>query len=170
MRGRVCMLQRERAYPQRDNADLKKTLDIPATIKEVRAAAVRWPLPARRAERLRAPQIVGADKEAAYLAQLDALAENAFDDQVRRWHAFFTVLQRLTRACRSLATQKCTGANPRCVAAALQHARHKSAPDVARPRRSYPLIKDLRGIFLSAWKAPILPLAELSHYTPAKHN
>ncbi len=45
---------------------LKKELDIPATIKE----------------------IVGADKEAAYLAALDTLAENAFDDQ-------------------------CTGANPR---------------------------------------------------------
>lgn len=46
--------------------DLKKTLDIPATLKE----------------------IIGADKEAAYMASLDQMAENAFDDQ-------------------------CTGANPR---------------------------------------------------------
>jgi hypothetical protein len=36
-------------------SDLKKQLDIPATIKE----------------------IVGADKEAAYMAKLDELAENA---------------------------------------------------------------------------------------------
>ena len=77
--------------------ELKAQLDIPATIKE----------------------IVGADKEGAYLAALDTLAENAFDDQ-------------------------CTGANPR-----------------------YPLIKDLRGIFQDAWTAPVLPMAELPHYTPA---
>jgi hypothetical protein len=42
---------------------------------------------------------------------------------------------------------QCTGANPR-----------------------YPLIKDLRGIFSAAWTAPILPLASLSHYTPAVHG
>jgi hypothetical protein len=42
-------------------AALKKELDIPATIKE----------------------IVGAAKETEYMAALDTLAENAFDDQVR---------------------------------------------------------------------------------------
>jgi acetaldehyde dehydrogenase/alcohol dehydrogenase len=42
-------------------AGLKKELDIPATIKE----------------------IVGAAKETEYMAALDTLAENAFDDQVR---------------------------------------------------------------------------------------
>jgi len=64
---------------------------------------------------------VGADKEGAYLAALDSLAENAFDDQ-------------------------CTGANPR-----------------------YPLISDLRAIFLAAWSAPILPLTQLEAYKPLHH-
>lgn len=78
---------------------LKCELDIPATVRE----------------------IVGADKEGAYLAALDSLAENAFDDQ-------------------------CTGANPR-----------------------YPLISDLRAIFLAAWSAPILPLTQLEAYKPLHH-
>ena len=44
------------------------------------------------------------------------------------------------------APAQCTGANPR-----------------------YPLVKDLRGIFLAAWTRPILPLKSLEHYTPAAH-
>lgn len=70
---------------------LKKEVDIPPTIRE----------------------IVGADKEAAYMAALDKLAEDAFDDQ-------------------------CTGTNPR-----------------------YPLISDLRTIFVNAWTKPILPMTSL---------
>ena len=81
-------------------ADLKKQLDIPATIKE----------------------IVGADKETAYMAALDSLSENAFDDQ-------------------------CTGANPR-----------------------YPLIKELREIYVAAWTKPILPLPHLAAYTATHHE
>ena len=86
--------------PPRVSTDLKKQLDIPATIKE----------------------IVGADKETAYMAALDSLAENAFDDQ-------------------------CTGANPR-----------------------YPLIKELREIYVAAWTKPILPLPHLAAYTATHHE
>jgi hypothetical protein len=35
---------------------------------------------------------------------------------------------------------------------------------------SYPLIKDLRSIYESAWAAPILPLAHLQAYVPAHHG
>jgi alcohol dehydrogenase class IV len=103
-------------------AALKKQLDIPATIKEVRVLRTQRSLRSGSADAAVSPaQIVGADKEAAYMAALDTLAENAWDDQ-------------------------CTGANPR-----------------------YPLVKDLRGIFLAAWTRPILPLKSLEHYTPAAH-
>jgi hypothetical protein len=117
----------ERATPAAHGcAALKKELDIPATIKE----------------------IVGAAKEAEFLAALDSLAENAFDDQ-------------------------CTGANPRyplikgawprgCLHAAL---RRRPATDACvRPARA-----DLRGIFEAAWTKPILPLTSLPHYTPAQN-
>lgn len=67
--------------------ELKAEVDIPPTIKE----------------------IIGAEREAEYLASLDRLAEDAFDDQ-------------------------CTGANPR-----------------------YPLISDLKQLYIEAWKAPITP-------------
>jgi acetaldehyde dehydrogenase/alcohol dehydrogenase len=79
---------------------LKKDVDIPATIKE----------------------IVGADKEAAFMAAADKLAEDAFDDQ-------------------------CTGANPR-----------------------YPLINDLKNIYISAWQAPILPLTQLPEVYHSNHH
>lgn len=66
-------------------------VDIPSTIKE----------------------IVGESREAEFLASLDKLSEDAFDDQ-------------------------CTGANPR-----------------------YPLISDLKQIYIDAWSAPIVPLNNL---------
>lgn len=71
--------------------ELKREVDIPSTIKE----------------------IMGPNREAEYMAGLDKMAEDAFDDQ-------------------------CTGANPR-----------------------YPLITDLRQIYIDAWKEPILPLKDL---------
>jgi hypothetical protein len=113
-------------------ADLKKQLDIPATIKE----------------------IVGADKEAAYLDSLDKMSEDAFDDQ-------------------------CTGANPRCVLPACVRAPCLPQPSTPLTHLrcppccvacSYPLIKDLRIIYESAWTSPILPLAHLQGYVPAHHG
>ncbi|GIL64204.1 hypothetical protein Vafri_18176 [Volvox africanus] len=76
--------------------NLKKVCDIPPTIKDV------FNDPAK-----------GED----YLQRLDALAEDAFDDQ-------------------------CTGANPR-----------------------YPLIADLKQIYLDAYHAPILPIKSLEFYS-----
>ncbi|KAJ9514832.1 hypothetical protein QJQ45_028502 [Haematococcus lacustris] len=72
--------------------DLKRQVNIPDNLRE----------------------IIGAEREAEYMASLDHMAEDAFDDQ-------------------------CTGANPR-----------------------YPLISDLKQMYVDAWTGPILPLKDLS--------
>lgn len=87
-------------------------------------------------------EIVGADKEAAFEASLDKLAEDA----VRSCQPSAAALSfphqctiDVADAClRSQFDDQCTGANPR-----------------------YPLIKDLRGILSAAWAKPILPMASL---------
>ncbi|KXZ52653.1 hypothetical protein GPECTOR_9g698 [Gonium pectorale] len=76
--------------------NLKKQCDVPPTIKEI---------------------LDDPNKDVEYLARLETLAEEAFDDQ-------------------------CTGANPR-----------------------YPLIADLKQIYIDAHEAPILPLKNLEFFS-----
>lgn len=108
---------------------------------------------------------MGAEREAEYMAALDEIAENAFDDQVRRARVH-PVGGGGCLPAPSVPPPSC--APPRALPACPHHPSSPTHAQCTGANPRYPTIADLKQILTDAWEAPILPLASLEFPAPPR--